>query len=94
MAPIVAGAALLYQGYQAIAANQVSQAAKGKANATLATQAKVPANEAAKASVAAASAQTVANARAKGATGQSSTILTGPIGAPPAPIMAKTLIGQ
>jgi hypothetical protein len=94
MAPILAGVALLYQGYEAVAANQVSQKAKGTASATLAKQNAVPANEASAASAAAATAKARTTAQAKGATGQSATILTGPSGAGAAPVQRKTLLGQ
>ena len=94
MAPIVAVASLLYEGYNAIEANQKSQAAKGVASATLATQAAAPANEASAASLAAKTAAARQTTLAKAATGQASTILTGPLGAPQAPTVKKTLLGQ
>ena len=94
MAPIVAAAALLYQGYEGIADNQKSQDAKGAASATLATQAAAPANEASAESKAASATATRQKAAAKAATGQSSTILTGPLGAPQAPTQKKTLLGE
>lgn len=93
MAPVVAAAALLYSGYEAVAGNQRTQDAKGQANTLLDTQAKQTANAQAASNAAASTAAAVQKKRAIAASGQSGTILTSPQGAPAAPTARKTLIG-
>lgn len=95
MAPIVAVASLLYEGYQGIAANQRSQAAKGQASTLLDTQTKMANDAAASANSAASTAAAVTAKRAKSAGGASSTILTSPRGEAPVNPTAgqKTLLG-
>lgn len=93
MAPVVAAAALLYSGYEAVASNQKSQDAKGQANTLLDTQAKQTASAQAASNAAASTAAAVQKKRAIAASGQSSTILTSPQGAAAAPVVRKTLIG-
>lgn len=92
MAAVAAIGSLLYTGYEAIAANQKSQDAKGKAHTLLDEQTKAQAAADAKMSAAASTA--AAQQRKRNIAGSAqSTVLTSPQGAPPAPTQRKTLLG-
>ncbi|HEY2851145.1 MAG TPA: hypothetical protein VGI97_14800 [Gemmatimonadaceae bacterium] len=93
MAFVAAGAELLFQGVSAITANQKSQQAKGQAQTLIDNQQKQIVNDEASASTAAGAAGALAKKRAIAASGQSSTILTSPLGAGAAPTQRKTLLG-
>lgn len=89
----IAGAELLYSGYQAVAGNQKSQQAKGQAQTLIDQQAKQVTSDQATANAAASSAAASTKARAVAAFGQSATVLTSPRGAAPATTQRKTLLG-
>ena len=90
---VVAAATLGYDAYNAIAANQKSQKAKGQAGTILDQQKKLTGDATAASSVAAGNAAKLAATRAKASSGANQTILTGPEGAGAAPTVRKTLLG-
>ena len=89
----VAAATLAYDGYNAIAANQKAQKAKGIAGTILDQQAKMTADATAASSVAAGNAARLATTRAKASGAGNGTILTAPTGLAPATTQRKTLLG-